>query len=107
MLILVGSHVLALCENKLTIVGNRKVEKQGYYKNAEQADEQGYYQNVEQADEQGYYQNVEQADEQGYYQNADKQGYYQNADEQGYYKNAMTEQKDGPGKYLSSTNMHH
>ncbi len=32
-----------------------------------------------------------------------QQGYYQ-ADEQGYYKNAMTEQKDGPSKYLPSTN---
>ncbi len=63
--------------------------------------QQGYYQ----ADEQGYYQNAEQADEQGYYQNADEQGYYQNADEQGYYKNAMTEQKDGPCKYLPSTNI--
>ncbi len=74
MLILVGSHVLASCENKLTIVGDQKAEKQGYYKNAEQADEQGYYQNVEQADEQGYY------------------------------KNAMTEQRGGPCKYLPSTN---
>ena len=32
-----------------------------------------------------------------------QQGYYQ-ADEQGYYKNAMTEQRDGPCKYLPSTN---
>ncbi len=47
--------------------------------------------------------------EQGYYKklmDALLQGYYQ-ADEQGYYKNAMTEQRDGPCKYLPSTNMHH
>ena len=44
--------------------------------------------------------------EQGYYKklmDALLQGYYQ-ADEQGYYKNAMTEQRDGPCKYLPSTN---